>query len=147
MDKILWSDAMLEEKKCLLYMRDVPGARAGSPENVWLVVFSDEGCLADAAAYGGMQGSDGKHKLCEDGIIVDGESAPVASVCKVLLTHLCAACHVFKVLDKSTHPWTPELSTGHKIFDPRLVFITMTNHEDQHSVRSVQSSLHCTWCS
>jgi hypothetical protein len=100
---------------------------AGATNNV-----NNQGCLADAATYGGMQGSDGKHKLCEDGIIVDGESAPVVSVCKVRLTHLCAACHVFKVLDKSTHPWTPELSTGHKIFDPRLVFITMTNHEDQH---------------
>ena len=117
-------------RKCIYYREPRPGAPHGSERALLLIVISDEGCLIDAAKYRrNGHGHDGKHKLCEDALVVD-------------------SCIVFRCCDKNSHPHVREFEGGYRYFDHRLVFTSITNAENHHCIRKQHEAVQmCMPCS
>ena len=109
--------------RILYYRQPDPAAAHGSMRSVWMVVISSEGCLADAAKFQhNGQGEDGKHKLCEDDLVLHASST-------------------FRVVDSHTHPDIPEFCGGFRLNERRLAFMTLTSSENRWAIKEGHASM------
>ena len=121
-DKLARS-VLRQRRACIYYREADPTAPRGSPRAAWQLILSSEGCLKDAARYGkNGNGQDAKRKLVEDEIITNG-----------VIT--------FKRIDQHTHPTVPELQSGFIRWEPRLVCLSLSDKENQHTLTAINASI------